>query len=122
MPTVGRAVPLAFLLAAVGGAAGRLRVRPALPVLPPRRVGVRVRRRDARAADRRGRGLGLLGTYTFYGVVTSSAAGIFGAAFLTAIGIWQHPPTWAPFLLVGLALVVALVLTISPARRGTACC
>ncbi|WP_328442969.1 hypothetical protein [Amycolatopsis sp. NBC_00438] len=33
-------------------------------------------------------GIGLLGTYTFYAVVTSSAAGLLGRAFLTQAGIW----------------------------------
>ena len=64
-------------------------------------------------------GWGLLGTYTFYAVVTSAAAGIFGTAFLQAVGIWPNPPTWAPFLLLAVALLVALVLAIMPARRGT---
>ena len=32
-------------------------------------------------------GWGLLGTYTFYAVVTSAAAGIFGTAFLQEVGI-----------------------------------
>src|SRR5262245_57256388 len=64
-------------------------------------------------------GWGLLGTYTFYGVVTSSATGIFGTAFLQEIGVWPHPPTWAPFILVAIALLLALGLTISPAKRGT---
>ncbi len=63
-------------------------------------------------------GWGLLGTYTFYAVVTSAAAGIFGTAFLQAVGIWPHPPTWAPFILLAVALLVALVLAIMPAKRG----
>ena len=33
----------------------------------------------------------LLGTYVFYGVVTSSATGIFGTAFLDEVGIWPTP-------------------------------
>jgi amino acid transporter len=64
-------------------------------------------------------GFGLLGTYCFYGVVTSSATGIFGTAFLQAVGIWPDPPSWAPFLLVAVALLGSLALTIAPARRGT---
>ena len=63
-------------------------------------------------------GWGLLGTYTFYAVVTSTAAGIFGTAFLQEVGIWHNPPTWAPFVLVAVALVLVLVLAIMPARRG----
>src|SRR3712207_8316946 len=49
---------------------------------------------------------------------SSSATGIFGTAFLEAVGIWPDPPSWAPFLLVAVALLGALVLTIVPARRG----
>jgi len=63
-------------------------------------------------------GWGLLGTYTFYAVVTSAAAGIFGTAFLQEVGIWHNPPTWAPFVLLAVALLVALVLAIMPVRRG----
>ena len=63
-------------------------------------------------------GWGLLGTYTFYAVVTSAAAGIFGTAFLQEVGIWQNPPTWAPFVLLAVALVLALLLAIMPAKRG----
>ncbi len=64
-------------------------------------------------------GWGLLGTYTFYAVVTSAATGIFGTAFLQAVGIWPNPPTWAPFLLLAVALLAALALAVMPARRGT---
>ena len=63
-------------------------------------------------------GWGLLGTYTFYAVVTSAAAGIFGTAFLQAVGIWHNPPTWAPFVLLAVALLLALVLAIMPVKRG----
>jgi amino acid transporter len=119
VPTVGRAVPLAFLLAMVA-------------VLLVAYVFVRLCQYfnhagsvyafvGATLGPRTGvvAGWGLLGTYTFYGVVTSSATGIFGTAFLSDIGVWHHPPTWAPFILVFLALAVALILTISPVRRGT---
>src|SRR6201992_2192073 len=59
------------------------------------------------------------GTYAFSAVVTSSAAGIFGTAFLTAVKVWPHPPSWAPFLLAGVAVALTLVVAIFPARRGT---
>ena len=62
-------------------------------------------------------GWGLLGTYTFYAVVTSAAAGIFGTAFLQEVGIWHNPPTWAPFVLLAVALLLALWLAIMPVRR-----
>ena len=60
-------------------------------------------------------GWGLLGTCTFYAVVSSTPARIFGAAFLQAVGIWKNQPSWAPFVL----LVVALVQPAKHrARRG----
>jgi len=51
-------------------------------------------------------------------VVTSAAAGIFGTAFLQEVGIWHNPPTWAPFVLLAVALLLALLLAIMPVRRG----
>src|SRR3954463_10946001 len=100
--SAGRAVPLAFLLASVAVllvAYGFVRLcqyfHHAGSVYAF--VGATLRPRT-----RLGSGFGLLGTYCFYGVVTSSATGIFGTAFLTDVGIWPNPPSWAPFLLVGI--------------------
>src|SRR6476660_1048844 len=95
----GRAVPLTFLIAAVG-------------VLLVAYSFVRLCQYFHHA------GWGLLGTYTFYAVVTSAAAGIFGTAFLQEVGIWHNPPTWAPFVLLAVALLLALWLAIMPVRRG----
>jgi amino acid transporter len=64
-------------------------------------------------------GVGLMGTYIFYGLVTSSAAGIFGAAFLDDIGVWNNQPWWAGFVVAAVALVLALLLTIIPAKNAT---
>jgi len=64
-------------------------------------------------------GLGLMGTYVFYGLVTASAAGIFGAAFLDSINVWNNQPWWAGFVVGGVALLLALWLTIVPAKRAT---
>jgi amino acid transporter len=64
-------------------------------------------------------GLGLMATYIFYGLVTSSAAGIFGSAFLDQIGVWNQPPAWSGFLVGGLALLLALLLATLPARGST---
>jgi len=64
-------------------------------------------------------GWGLLGTYTFYGCVTSMAAGIFGADFLNKLGWWKHQPTWAPLLIGAIALALAYWLAVVPARNGT---
>jgi amino acid transporter len=116
--SAGRAVPLTFLIAAVG-------------VLLVAYSFVRLTQHfhhagsvysfvGATLGPRAGvvAGWGLLGTYTFYAVVTASAAGIFGTAFLQAVGIWPQPPSWAPFILLAVALVLALVLAVIPARRG----
>jgi amino acid transporter len=117
--SVGRAVPLAFALATVG-------------VLLISWTFVRLCQRfhhsgsvygfvGATLGPRAGvvAGWGLLGTYTFYGVVTSMASGIFGSTFLDAVGIWNNPPDWAPFLIGGVALVGVFLLTVSPIRQGT---
>jgi amino acid transporter len=86
--TAGRAVPLAFLIAAIG-------------VLLVAYTFVRLCQYyhhsgsvyafvGATLGPRAGgvAGWGLLGTYTFYAVVTSTAAGIFGTAFLK-VAMWQ---------------------------------
>jgi len=86
---VGRATPLAFFLAAIA-------------VLLIAYVFVRLCQHYRHAGSvyvfagatlgaRAGAvaGFGLMGTYVFYALVTSSAAGIFGSAFLEALGIWS---------------------------------
>ncbi|MBA3409397.1 MAG: APC family permease [Geodermatophilaceae bacterium] len=116
---VGRAVPLAFFLAAVGVllvAYGFVRLCQYY-----QHAGSVYAFVGATLGPRTGfvSGFGLMGTYAFYGVVTSMASGIFGTAFLQEIGIWPSPPTWAPFLLAGIAILLALFLTVVPAKRGT---
>ncbi len=117
--TVGRAVPLAFLLAAIGVllvAYGFVRLCQYF-----QHAGSVYAFVGATLGPRAGlfSGFGLLGTYCFYGVVTSSATGIFGTAFLQQVGIWPNPPSWGPFVLVAVALVAAYLLTVVPAKRGT---
>jgi amino acid transporter len=63
-------------------------------------------------------GLALMGTYVFYALVTSSAAGIFGASFLDVIGVWNNQPSWAGFLVGFVALALALLLAVVPAKRA----
>ncbi|TCO65823.1 APC family permease [Actinocrispum wychmicini] len=118
VPFVGRAVPLAFLLAAVAVllvAYGFVRLcqyfNHAGSVYAF--VGATLGPRTGVVA-----GVGLLGTYTFYAVGTAAAAGRFGTAFLQSIGVWPHPPSWAPFLLAVVALLIGLQLTVVPAKRG----
>src|ERR1700740_2398743 len=115
----GRAVPLTFLIAAVGV----LLVAYSFVRLTQyfHHAGSAYAFVGATLGPRRGvvAGWGLVGTYLFYAVVTASAAGIFGTAFLQAVGIWHNPPTWAPFVLLAVALLLVLFLAIMPARRGT---
>jgi amino acid transporter len=117
--SVGRAVPLAFALATVG-------------VLLIAYTFVRLCQRFNHAGSVYGfvgatlgpragvvAGWALLGTYVFYGVVTSTAAGIFGAAFLDGLGIWTDQPPWAGFVVGSVALLGVLALAIAPVRGGT---
>jgi amino acid transporter len=64
-------------------------------------------------------GWGLVGTYAFYAVTTAAAAGIFGTGLLDSLGIWKNQPAWSPMLLVGVVLALALLLAALPAKRGT---
>jgi amino acid transporter len=64
-------------------------------------------------------GWGLVGTYVFYAVTTASAFGIFGTGLLQTLGIWPHPPSAAPWILIAFALALALVVAALPSRRGT---
>ena len=115
----GRAVPLAFLIAAVGV----LLVAYTFVRLCQyyRHSGSVYAFVGATLGPRAGvvAGWGLAGTYMFYAVTTASAAGIFGAGLLDSLGIWKNQPAWAPILIVGIALALALVLAALPARGGT---
>ena len=117
--SVGRAVPLAFVLATIG-------------VLLIAWTFVRLTQRFNHAGSVYGfvgatlgpragviSGWALMGTYTFYGVVTSTAAGIFGAEFLDALGIWTNQPGWAPFVVGAIALAGVWALAASNIRGGT---
>jgi amino acid transporter len=119
VPSVGRAVPLSFLLAAVG-------------VLLVAYVFVRLCQYfnhsgsvyafvGATLGPRAGvvAGWGLMGTYIFYGVTTSSVVGIFGTDFLQSIHVWDNPPILAPYILTAVTLVLCWLLTVVPVRRGT---
>ena len=120
--TVGRAVPLTFVLATIG-------------VLLVAYTFVRLCQQFHHAGSVYGfvgatlgpragvvSGWSLMGTYVFYGVVTSMAAGIFGAAFLDDIGVWNNQPDWAGFLIGGIALARRCCLAIVPSGtpRGPA--
>ncbi|MEO6956404.1 MAG: APC family permease [Antricoccus sp.] len=115
---VGRATPLAFLLAAIA-------------VLLIAYVFVRLCQyyrhagsvyifAGATLGSRAGAiaGLGLFATYVFYGMVTISATGIFGTEFLKVVGIWPNPPWWAGFVIAAVALIGAFVLATTPAKKA----
>src|SRR6202167_3371094 len=115
----GRAVPLAFLIAAVGV----LLVAYAFVRLCQyyHHAGSAYAFVGATLGPRFGviAGWGLAGTYVFYAVTTAGAAGIFGTGLLDSLGIWKNQPDWAPVLLVGVVLALALLLAALPARGGT---
>ncbi|MEI6216766.1 MAG: APC family permease [Actinomycetes bacterium] len=116
---VGRAVPVAFALATIGVllvAYGFVRLTQNFNHAGSVYgfVGATMGPRSGVVA-----GWGLLGTYIFYGCVTSMAAGIFGSTFLDELGVWHHQPAWSGFLIGAIALVLAYVLAIAPARNGT---
>jgi len=107
----GRAVPLAFLLSAVGVllvAYGFVRLCQYYEHSGSVYAFV-----GATLGPRAGvvSGIGLLGTYTFYAVVTSSAAGTLGTAFLTQVGIW--PKRGTSLLLIVEGATIALILLIT---------
>jgi amino acid transporter len=114
----GRAVPLTFLIAAVGV----LLVAYSFVRLTQyfHHSGSAYAFVGATLGPRTGvfAGWGMLGTYTFYAVVTAAASGIFGTAFLQEIGAWPNPPTWAPWILVAVVLALVLWLAVIPLRRG----
>jgi amino acid transporter len=115
----GRAVPLAFLIAAIGV----LFVAYTFVRLCQhyRHAGSAYAFVGATLGPRTGviAGWGLTGTYVFYAVTTAGAAGIFGAGLLDSLGIWKNQPDWAPMLFVAVALALALLLAALPARGGT---
>jgi amino acid transporter len=116
---IGRAVPLAFVMATVG-------------VLLVAYTFVRLSQRfhhsgsvygfvGATLGPRLGvvAGWALTGTYVFYGVVTSVAFGRFASTFLDSLGIWKNQDTWVPFVLALVGLVAVWLVALSPARGGT---
>ncbi len=116
---VGRAVPVAFALATIGVllvAYGFVRLTQNFNHAGSVYgfVGATMGPRSGVVA-----GWGLLGTYIFYGCVTSMAAGIFGSTFLDELGVWHHQPAWSGFLIGAIALVLAYFVAIAPARNGT---
>src|SRR3974390_3595531 len=87
--TAGRAVPLPFLIAAVGVllvASSLVRLCQYFPHSGSvyAFVGATLGPRAGVVA-----GWGLAGTYTFYAVTTAGAAGVFGSGLLDSLGLWK---------------------------------
>src|ERR1700685_1742362 len=118
-PFVGRAIPLAFLIAAVG----ILLVSYSIARLCQHfhHAGSVYGFVGATLGARLGviSGWGLVGTYMFYAVTTTIAAGIFGTSLLQTLKIWSSPPTWAPFILAAAFGVLLVLLASSPVKRAT---
>lgn len=117
--TVGRAVPLAFALATVS-------------VLLISWTFVRLTQRFHHAGSVYGfagatlgpragifAGWSLVGTYLFYAVVTSTAAGRFITEELSAWGVWKDAPDWSAFIFTLLALGLVVLLATREARNST---
>jgi amino acid transporter len=118
-PSVGRAIPLAFLVAAVGILLVSYSIARLCQYFHHAGsvygfVGATLGVRPGVVA-----GWGLIGTYMFYAVTTTVAAGIFGTSLLETMKIWHNPPSWAPFLLAGAFLVLIGALASAPVRRAT---
>src|SRR3954468_482451 len=115
---VGRAVPLAFVFATVGGLLVSYTFVRLCQVY--NHAGSVFGFVGATLGPRAGvpAGWSLMGTYTFYACVTSAAAGIFTATFLDEVGIWNNHPAWSEFLFAFIALAGAFALASFPANRA----
>jgi amino acid transporter len=116
---VGRAVPLAFVLALV-------------TVLFVAHSFVRLTQHFNHAGSAYGfvgatlgpragvvAGWALFGTYVLFAVITAAASGIFTATFLGDVGIWHNPPGWAPFAIIPFVLVLVWAFALISARGAT---
>ncbi len=119
---IGRAVPLAFVLATIGVllvAYGFVRLSQQF-----HHAGSVYAFVGATLGPRAGvfSGFALMGTYTFYAVVTAMAAGRFGADFLRVLGVFgsvDAAPHLAEFVLAFVALGLAFAVALAPVRNGT---
>lgn len=116
---VGTAVPLAFLIAAVGVVLvsyGFIRLSQSFNHAGSvyGLVGKTLGARSGVVA-----GWGLLGTYTFYSIVSTMATGVFGSALLKQLGIVKEPGVALPFIIGGLGLIAIVALAVSSVKRGT---
>ena len=117
--SVGRAAPLSYLLALVGVLTvayglGRLSQRMHHPGAVYGLVGSSVGPRTGVVAA-----WALAATYVFLTLLCAIAVGMFGCDLLENIGVWNHPPSWAAYLLAVATIGLCTWLGIVPARRGT---
>ena len=116
--TVGRAVPLTFVLATVGVllvAYGFARVCSRLSHSGSvfALTGVTIGPRAGVVA-----GWGLLGAYLSFIITTATTAGIFGADFLRVLGLYKTTPGYAPWIIALLAVAISLTLGIFPVKSS----
>src|SRR4051812_11417276 len=118
--TVGRAVPLTFVLATIGVllvAYGFARVCGRLS-----HAGSVFGLTGATIGPRAGvvAGWTLLGAYLSFIVTTSMTAGIFGADLLRGLGIYETTPGIVPWIIALVAVGIATLLAISPVKKSMA--
>jgi amino acid transporter len=118
--TVGRAVPLTFILATVGVllvAYGFARVCSRLSHAGSvfGLTGVTIGPRAGVVA-----GWSLLGAYLSFMLTTSMTAGIFGAEFLRGLGLYETTPGIVPWIIALVAVGLATLLAISPVKKSMA--
>ncbi|MFT4045037.1 MAG: APC family permease [Gordonia sp. (in: high G+C Gram-positive bacteria)] len=116
--SIGRAVPLAFIVATLG-------------VLLVGWTFVRLTQRFRHAGSVYGfvgatigaraglvSGWSLLGVYILFAVITSAASGLFISAFLSEAGIWSEPPTWVSYVFAALILWLVWALATRPVKAA----
>jgi amino acid transporter len=118
-PLVGRAIPLTFLIAtfgvllvAYGFARLSQRYNSAGSVLGL--VGATLGARAGTVAA-----WSLLGAYTIFGVTSAIGAGLFSGSLMQSLGVSSSPPAWSEYVITLAVLVVATLVALTPARRGT---
>ncbi|NWL26626.1 APC family permease [Paenarthrobacter ureafaciens] len=64
-------------------------------------------------------GWALAGTYIFYAIVTTAAAGIFVGNLIRTSGLWADAPDWIAFPVAAVLLLLVAFVATRPARGGT---
>jgi amino acid transporter len=119
IPSVGRAIPLSFVIALVGAllvAYGFSRLSQHF-----HNSGSVIGLVGATLGSRAGvvAGWCLSGTYVLYALLTAVVAGIYGTIFLNDVGIINSQPTWLEYLIGALVIVLAGTLAAVPAAKAT---